>query len=96
MPRSAAVRARRAGGVANHITIVTTTISTTTETRLCQRKIVLRNGMSPPGTSPPAATISRICGWSAPGLAICSAAEPLRPCAQMLPRPRKLAAASAR
>ena len=29
-------------------------------------------------------------------VAICNAAEPLSPCAQMLPRPRKLAAASAR
>ncbi len=40
-------------------------------------------------------TMSRICGWIAPGVAICSAAELLKPCAQMLPRPRKLAAASA-
>jgi hypothetical protein len=31
-----------------------------------------------------------------PGVAIISAADPLRPCAQMLPAPRKLAAASAR
>ena len=41
--------------------------------------------MRPPGTSPPAATMSRICGCSAPGVAICSAADPLSPCAQMLP-----------
>ena len=52
--------------------------------------------MIPPGTSPPLATMSRICGCSAPGLAIWSAAEPLSPWAQMLPMPRKLAAASAR
>ena len=31
-----------------------------------------------------------------PALATCSAAEPLSPCAQMLPRPSMLAAASAR
>ena len=96
MPRSRAVLPRPAGGVASHITTVTTTISTTTDTRLCQRKIVWLNGMMPPGTIPPFATISRICGCSAPGVAICSAADPLNPCAQTLPMPRKLAAASAR
>ena len=96
MPSACAVFALLAGGVASHITSVTITISTSTDTKLCQRKIVSRNGMMPPGTMPPLATMSRICGCSAPGVAICSAAEPLRPCAQMLPRPSTLAAASAR
>ncbi len=96
IPSIAAVFAFAAGGVASHITITTTTISITTETTLCQRKIVWRNGIMPPGTMPPAATMSRICGCSAPGVAICSAAEPLSPCAQMLPMPSMLAAASAR
>ena len=50
--------------------------------------------MMPSGTRPRWATISRIRGCSAPGVAICSAAEPLSPWAQMLPSPRKLAAAS--
>jgi hypothetical protein len=82
--------------VASHITNVTTTISTATEAKLCHRKIVCRNEMIPPGTTSPRATMSRIWGWSAPAVAICSAADPLRPCAQMLPRPSTLAAASAR
>ncbi len=96
MPRAAAVFALFAGGVAIHITSVTTTSSTITETKLCQRKMVSLNGMMPPGTMPPLATMSRICGCRAPGVAICNAAEPLRPCAQMLPVPSTLAAASAR
>ena len=96
MPRSRAVRDRAGGGVANHITATTTTISTSTDTRLCHRKIVCDSPMMPSGTTPWAATISRIRGCKAPGLAICSAAEPLRPCAQMLPRPSTLAAPSAR
>jgi hypothetical protein len=44
IPRSAAVRARLAGGVANHITVVTTIISMTTETRLCQRRLCCGTG----------------------------------------------------
>ena len=96
MPRSFAVRLRPAGGVAKYITPTTTTISTATATKLCHRKIVWRNGIRPPATIPPCATMSRICGCSAPGVAICSAAEPLSPCAQMLPSPSMLAAASAR
>src|SRR5256714_1354906 len=40
MPRSFAVRARDGGGVASHITVVTTLISITTDAMLCQRKIV--------------------------------------------------------
>ena len=95
-PSIAAVFAFAGGGVASHITSVTTIISIATETKLCQRKMVSLNGMMPPGTIPPAATMSRICGCKAPGVAICSAAEPLSPCAQMLPRPSMLAAASAR
>jgi hypothetical protein len=90
------VRPRPAGGVASHITVVTTTISTATAARLCHKKMVWRNEIMPPGTSPPCDTMSRIPGGSAPVDAICSAADPLSPCAQMLPSPRKLAAASAR
>ncbi len=96
IPRSRAVLPRPAGGVTSHITTVTRAISITTEAKLCQRKIVCRNGMMPPATRPLAATMSRICGCSAPGVAICRAADPLKPCAQTLPSPRKLAAASAR
>ena len=96
MPRSRAVLPRPAGGVASHITPVTTTISTATDRKLCQRKIVWRNEIVPAGTNPPCATMSRISGWSAPVVAICSAADPLSPCAQMLPTPSTLAAASAR
>jgi hypothetical protein len=53
-------------------------------------------GMMPPGTNPPWATMARICGCNAPGVAICCAADPLNPCAHTLPMPRKLAAARAR
>ena len=96
MPRSRAVRDRSGGGVANHITATTTTISTTTDTRLCHRKIVCESPMMPSGTTPCWATMSRMRGCKAPGLAICSAADPLSPWAQMLPSPSTLAAASAR
>jgi hypothetical protein len=58
---------------------VTTTISMTTLRRLCQRKIVLVSGMTPPGTLPPASTMARVAGWMAEGVAIWRAAEPERP-----------------
>src|SRR5882672_11106927 len=95
-PSCVAVRARSPDGVYSHTTRLTSAISTATETRLCQVKIVARSGMTPPGTTPPAATISRIFGWTAPGVAIWRAADPESPCAQTLPRPRKLDAARAR
>jgi hypothetical protein len=60
MPKSLAVRPRPAGGVASHITVATTIISIAIDTKLCHRKIVLRKGMRPPGTSPPCETMSRI------------------------------------
>ena len=46
----------------------------------------------PSGMAPPLAMMARIFGGSAPGVAICSAAEPDRPCAQTLPRPSSDAA----
>ena len=94
-PRRACRRARRRRGEPHHGRRRPRSRPRPTA-RLCQRKIVWRNGMMPPGTRPPCATMSRICGCSAPGVAICSAADPLSPCAQMLPRPSTLAAASAR
>ena len=50
--------------------------------KLCQRKIVWRNGMSPPGTRPPCATMSRIGRLQRAGrrhLQRRRSAEPLRP-----------------
>ena len=49
MPRSRAVLPRPAGGVTSHITAVTTRSRRRPTARLCQRKIVWRNGMIPPG-----------------------------------------------
>ena len=72
----------RAGGVASHITAVTTTISTTTETKLCQRKIVWRKGMMPPGTMPPCGddvADLRLQGAGRGHLQRRRSAEPLRP-----------------
>ncbi len=96
MPSACASRARSPVGAASHISAVTTTSSIATDARLCQRKIVWVKSMMPPGTRPPAATMSRTRAGSAFGVAICSAAEPDSPCAQTLPRPSRLAAASAR
>ena len=95
-PSIAAVFAFAAGGVASHITTTTTTISINDRHEALPEEDGVAKRNQAAGTMPPAATMSRICGCSAPGVAICSAAEPLRPCAQMLPMPSMLAAASAR
>ncbi len=96
-PRRSAVFAREPVGAAKYMSEVTTTISTSTDTSDCQRKMVSERGMRPPGTRPSGpSTMARMAGCSAEGVAICRAALPERPWAQMLPRPRKALAHTAR
>ena len=99
-PRSAAVRTRAPVGTMMAMSDATTTISIATDASDCHRKMVCVSGMRPSVTtaaSPvPPATTSRMFGGSIPGVAIWSAAEPLRPCAQTLPSPSRVQAASVR
>jgi hypothetical protein len=99
---SAAVRARPSRGAYRYTTAVTTAISIATQARLCQRKMVLESGITPPATSAPPvtgsrpATMARVPSCIAPAVAIWSAADPESPCAHTLPRPRNALAATAR
>ena len=99
MPRSAAPSclARPAASPATSPSSTTTISIDDRDRRSATRKIVWRNGMMPPGTMPPCGDDVADLRAAAPR-ASPSAAPPIRssPCAQMLPSPRKLAAASAR
>ena len=71
-PKGRCGPAALAGGAANHIT-VTRRLFRRYRNRLCQRKIVSRNEMMPPGTTRRLPRC-RESAAGAPGVAICSAA----------------------
>ena len=88
-------------GTSHHTASATITISMATASSDCGRKMVAESGISPCGTGatpgpPPVSTIWRMAGCNIPGVAICRAAEPDSPWAQMLPVPNITVAARVR